>query len=120
MVIPLMIVAFIQIIVGATVYVRSPKDIIRVEQMMRNEKSKIQDEEIPRMKIVMKNFVIYRYVEIVLLLIGLIMTVIFSTSDFFKGFGIALFLQSAIMLVLDFFAEKRGIEYLNFLNDTLS
>jgi multidrug transporter EmrE-like cation transporter len=50
---PLIAVALIQIVVGSTVYFRSPKDIARVSQMVQTEKAKIQSEEIPRMETVM-------------------------------------------------------------------
>ena len=36
-------------------------------------------------------------------------------NEFIKGIGIGLFIQAALMLSLDFFAEKRGHEYLNYL-----
>ena len=120
MVIPLALVALIQITVGATVWIRSPKDIIRVEQILEKEPSRITTEEIPRMKVVKKNFVIYRWVEIALLIVGLLCMFVFSQHNFIKGFGVGLFIESALMLSLDFIAEKRGSEYLKSLNDLLS
>lgn len=46
--IPIILVALIQITVGTTVYLRSPKDILKVENMLENEHSKIQTEECQR------------------------------------------------------------------------
>jgi len=46
--------------VGFSVYIRSPKDIIRVNEILKTDKLKISTEEIPRMKTVMSNFIIYR------------------------------------------------------------
>jgi hypothetical protein len=60
----LIAIALIQLIVGSSGYLRSPKDIIRVTQIMQTDKSKIQAEEIPRMNVVMKNFALYKWVEI--------------------------------------------------------
>lgn len=110
--IPIILVALIQLTVGITVYFRSPKDIIKVVNIQKNEPSKIQTEEIPRMNIVMENFVIYRYVEIVLMLLGLILFFYFDSQLIWKGIGIGLFIQASLMLSLDYFAEKRGSEYL--------
>lgn len=115
MAIPLILIAFIQLTVGASVFFRSPKDILKVENMLSNDKEKIKTEEIPRMETVMKNFLIYRYVELVLMIAGLILMFIFKENEFVRGVGIALFIQAALMLALDFFAEKRGLEYLTFL-----
>ena len=73
MVYPLVIVALIQIVVGSSVYGRSPKDIVSVNQLLQNNQNCIKTEEIPRMEVVMNNFVIYRWIEIALILIGLFM-----------------------------------------------
>ena len=112
---PLIAVALIQITVGITVYFRSPKDIIMVEHIIQNEPTKIQSQELPRMEVVMKNFVIYRYVEIVLLLVGVLL--LFTTKSFWQGVGIGLFIQASLMLSLDYFAEKRGKEYITTLRE---
>lgn len=115
MAVSLIAIALIQIIVGTSVYFRSPKDILRVNQIVQIEKSKIQQEEIPRMEIVMKNFVIYRWIEILLLIIGLVLAFTFSTQTFWKGIGLGLAIQSGFMLLLDYFAESRGAVYLDYL-----
>lgn len=71
MVYPLIAIALIQIVVGSSVYFRSPKEILRVKHIIQTDQQKIQTEEIPRMDVVMKNFVIYHWVEIALLLVGM-------------------------------------------------
>jgi hypothetical protein len=112
---PLVVVALIQIIAGSSVYFRSPKDIARVNEIVQTNKVKIKAEEIPRMKLVMENFDIYRWVEIVLLVTGLIMFFYFQSMTFWKGIGLGLFIQAGFMLLLDFFAESRGKIYLEYL-----
>jgi hypothetical protein len=112
---PLIAIALIQITVGGSVYLRSSKDIARVNQMIQIDKTRIQTEEIPRMKIVMNNFVLYRWIEIVLVLIGLALLFYFKSATMWKGVGLGLVIQSALMLLLDFFAESRGREYLDYL-----
>jgi flagellar biosynthesis/type III secretory pathway M-ring protein FliF/YscJ len=74
----LIAVALIQIVVGSSIYLRSPKDIVRVNEIAQTHSTKIQSEEIPRMHVVMKNFTIYHWVEIILLLAGIIMILFFS------------------------------------------
>lgn len=110
--IPLALVALIQLSVGSTVYFRSTKDILMVENLIKKEPFKIQTEEIPRMNVVMKNFVFYRYVEFALMLCGLILFFVSPSQTIWKGLGIGLFIQASLLLSLDFFAEKRGTEYL--------
>lgn len=112
---PLIVIALIQLTVGSSVYLRSPKDIERVNQIVQTDKSKIQAEEIPRMKVVMKNFALYKWIEIALILVGLIMFFYFPPATIWKGIGIGLFIQAGFMLLLDFFAESRGKTYLEYL-----
>jgi hypothetical protein len=116
---PLIIVALIQLVVGTTVLIRSPKDIARVNTIVHTDKAKIASEEIPRMKVVMKNFDIYRWVEIALLVLGIILFFAMSPASFWKGIGLGLAIQSAFMLGLDYFAESRGKWYMDYLHELI-
>jgi polyferredoxin len=115
--IPLLFFSVIQMVIGSTIYYRSPKDKLKVENMLNNEPQKIQSEEIPRMKIVLKNFIYYRYFEIVMIAIGIVLLNYFPDYTFWKGLGIGLFVQCLLLLLLDFFAEKRGLTYLKYLQN---
>jgi hypothetical protein len=110
--IPLVFFSIVQIVIGITIFTRSPKDNLKVENVLKYEPQKIQTEEIPRMEKVLKNFVYYRYFEIAMILLGVILMFSLSKYGFWKGFGLGLFIQCAILLSLDFFAEKRGHTYL--------
>lgn len=112
---PLIAVAVIQLTVGFTVYFRSPKDISRVNALLTQGKEKAIAEEVPRMHTVIKNFTIYRVVEIVLLLIGLGMLFFLKSNAMLMGIGTGLAIQASFMLLLDYFAEKRAHAYLNFI-----
>jgi hypothetical protein len=114
---PLIIIALIQLIVGAAVFVRTPKDIVRVEKMVSAKQNAIATEEIPRMETVMKNFTIYRWIEIVLAAGGLILILTQAAGSMGKGIGTGLFLQSLFMLAADYFAAKRGHIYLDWLQE---
>ncbi len=115
MALSLILIAIIQLIVGSSVYIRSPKDILRVEKIIQEDPSRIKNEEIPRMIVVMKNFSYYKYLEIAFILISVGFILGFKEREFLLGFGMGLLLQSSIMLVLDLFAEARGLAYLTFL-----
>ncbi len=113
--IPLLAIAILQITVGYTVYSRSDKQRIDIVYKMDLNPSAIQQKELPRMEKVMQNFVLYRWVEIVLLLAGLVLFFVYrneSAKAFWCGLGIALALQAAVMLAADYFAESRGKVYL--------
>ena len=108
-------IGLVQLVVGLTVYMRSDLDTVRVNHYIEREKMNINNFEIPRMEVVMKNFVIYQWVEIALIAVGILFIFLFDQKSLGRGLGIGMALQSFIMLFLDYFAEKRGKEYLSFL-----
>ena len=95
----------------------APKDIARVEKMVSANQNAIAIEEIPRMETVMKNFTIYRWIEIVLAAGGLILILTQAAGSMGKGIGMGLFLQSLFMLGADYFAATRGYIYLDWLQE---
>jgi len=103
--------------VGISIYYRSPKDISRVNQIIQTDKAKIKTKEIPRMKTVMKNFVLYRWIEISLIIIGIIMFLFLGPGTIWRGVGLGLFIQAGLMLLFDYFAESRGTIYLEYLQN---
>lgn len=111
---PLLVIGLIQLGVGTTIYSRSPKDIIRVEHLVKIETQKIQTEEIPRMESVISNFVLYKWIEIALNIGGVILFFCCKKLShvFWKGIGLGLIIQASLMLSLDIIAEKRATAYL--------
>lgn len=108
-------IGLIQLVVGITVYLKSDLDTVRVMHYVEKEIKSIQDHEIPRMLLIMKYFVIYRWVEIALIIIGFLLVFIFEPKTMGNGLGIGLVIQTTVMLVLDYNAEKRGKSYLDYL-----
>lgn len=112
--IPLILIAILQIIVGFTVYNRSDADRTRVVYALDMNPTELKEKELPRMETVNKNFVIYRYVEIALLLVGLVLMALYKNTidkQFIYGIAVALAIQAALMLGADYFAEKRALLY---------
>lgn len=120
---PILIIGLLQCVVGYTVYKRSDADRVNMVYALDMNPEKLQKEELPRMKVVNRNFVIYRWIEIVLTLLGVIVTIKYRTNltyqnswngnAFYYGIGIFLTVQSLLMLGADYFAEKRGLIYEN-------
>lgn len=120
--IPLITIAILQIIVGFTVYTRSDADRIRVVYALDMNPTDLKEKELPRMETVNKNFVVYRYVEIVLLVIGGILIYKGRNEDnqqFIYGIGVALAIQTLIILNADRFAEKRAFNYMQQIKETV-
>lgn len=115
--IPFILVGMLELVVGYTIVKRSPLDILRVERLIKEEPQQIVAEEIPRMEKVMSNFKVFRIAEIVLIALGIFLMYYTLNDTFFRGLGLGLFFQASMVLSLDFFAERRGHVYLDFLND---
>ena len=112
-------IGLIQLVVGITVYLKSDLDTVRVMHYVEKEIKSIEDYEIPRMLVVIKHLVIYRWVEIALIIIGFLLVFIFEPKSLGNGLGIGLVIQTTIMFVLDYNAEKRGKAYLDYLKSLL-
>jgi len=117
--VPFIIVALFELVVGYTIVTRSPKDIARVETYLQQAPKNMQTIEIPRMEKVLSNFVVYRYVEIALIILGIVLMYSSMQDTFWRGLGLGLFLQASIVLCLDFFAERRGHIYILYLQELI-
>jgi uncharacterized membrane protein len=115
--VPFIVVALLEFVVGFTIFNRSPKDIKRVESYLQQAPQNIKTIEIPRMEVVMEKFVVYRYVEIALICLGIVLMYGSMNDTFWKGIGLGLFIQASIVLSLDFFAERRGQIYSVYLQE---
>jgi hypothetical protein len=112
--IPILIIGLVQVVVGFTVYSRSDRQRIDNVYAYDMNPSRLQSEELGRMKTVNKNFVIYRWMEIICLAVGILLVVVFckiESRQLFLGIGLGLAVQAAIMLCADFFAEQRALKY---------
>lgn len=118
--VPLAFVGLLLGIIGYTIYTRSDSDRIRNVYAYDMNPGELKEKEIPRMETVMKNFIIYRYTEIVLGLIGVGLFFYFRNNidkQLLAGLGIGLFIMAAAALTADYFVEKRGHLYLKGLKE---
>lgn len=112
--IPLLLIGSLLGVVGYTVYKRSDEDRKRNVYAYDLNPAELKEKELPRMRTVMKNFVIYRYTEIFLFLAGIGLYGWFIRDfkhDFWRGFGLALAVMSLLALAADYFAERRAKVY---------
>lgn len=115
MAITLSVVAALQVIVGITIYQRSPADTARVQQMVQLAPQKIKSEEIPRMQTVIRNFKLYLGVELSLLVLSIVVLLFSSPGTIIRGAAMGLAIQAVFTAVLDLAATRRGDAYLTWL-----
>ena len=110
---PLVVIGLMQIVVGSTVYLRTDSQVSTLSAQLRVNPAALKPEETARMETVMKNFSIYKAMEMLLLIMGVGMITFFQRHDMAAGIGVGLVLQAAFTLTLDIFAETRGADYLS-------
>ena len=123
MAIPLLLIACIEISVGYTVYKRSDDDRKRNTYAYGMNPAELKNKEIPRMEKVNKNFVLYRWIEIALIIASLVLIFLYRTNNdksFWYGLGIGLLIQAVLIFTADFFAETRAKTYLKGLKEFTS
>ncbi len=108
---PLAAISLIELMVGATVYFRTDRDMAFFEEKYGASPASFAKNALAKMKVVMRNFTLYRWAEIGFMVVGLALILWHPKADFWKGWGAGMFLQGGLLLLADFFAEKRGHEY---------
>jgi hypothetical protein len=115
--IPMVVIGIIELMVGATVARRSDLQSDDLEKLLAESPAEFRALEDPRMTAVMRNFVRIKWLEVLLIVLGLAMILLNQELNFTKGLGAGMFAQGLIMLLFDFFAEKRGKEYAAFVKN---
>ena len=118
--IPFFIVGIMHLGVGYTVYKLS--DAHRQQNVYAYDMnpSALKTKEILRMEKVNTDFVILRYIEIILLIFGLGVFFYFKnveTKTFWVGLGFALAIEATLSLGADYFAQGRAQTYTNGLKE---
>jgi hypothetical protein len=113
---PLVAIALMQLVVGGLIYLRTDTQLSTLSAQLQVAPAVLKAEETTRMQTVMKNFSIYKTVEMVLLVVGVGMIAFLQRHDLAAGIGVGLVLQAAFTLTLDIFAEARGADYLSVLH----
>ena len=111
MAIPLLAIAVIQLIVGGTVFLRTPRQVTQLSVQLDDAADVYQAAELRRMEGVQRKFRIYKLVEIIVIVAGIVLTYAFRTNVHLYAVGIGMIGQGAAMLVCDLFAERRADAY---------
>lgn len=117
---PLVLIALIQLTVGSTVYFRTDAQVEQLVLDMSSERDQIVGKELDRMSTVMTNFGIYKWIEVGVILTGVLLLVVIKEKSFWMGVGLGMLVQGTIMISLDLFAEKRGETYIEWLSSATS
>lgn len=109
---PAILIGIIQLAVGGSLYFRTDRQVADLEALYQKDRAAFVSLETPRMETVMKNFALYKKIEVAFVVIGLLLIFLAPPRQFWLGIGVGMLLQGALMLTADIFAERRGREYI--------
>lgn len=110
---PLALIALIQLGVGGSVYLRTDSQVAELSSLLKEDPAAFAKKEAPRMEKVLASFTLYKWIEIALMATGVALTFLYRGRDLPYSIGVGLLLQSALMLLLDLFAERRADVYIH-------
>ncbi len=114
----LLLIGVIQMVVGVTLARRSDFQAEELEATYSKVPVEFVQTELPRMQEVLLRFNRYKWIEIGVLVLGLVLFFLNREPVFSKGLGLGLIVQAFFMLIFDYFAEKRARRYLDFIQKT--
>jgi len=111
----IVVLSIIQLAASYTVYKRSDGDRKRLTYAYDMNPPLLKNTELPRMEKVEKTFTILLIGEVVLLLAGIGLFLYFKDNEqlaFWKGLGLALAIEAAVMLGADMYAKSNAGTYI--------
>lgn len=110
--VPLALVGLIQVGVGATIYARTPGQVASLQALFAADPAAFKVEEGARMQAVRSAFAVYKGLELAFIVVGLALAVPRTRRRFWRGVGLGMLLQGALMLPADLAAEGRADTYM--------
>ena len=110
--IPFIAMGLVIAVIGGTVGFRTPAQTSQLQQSFLVDPAETIKSEIVRMEKVNQAWRWYLAIWVIFAIIGLGLR-LFTTSDFLRGFGIALVFFSGLGLMIDGFADRRAQIYSN-------
>lgn len=109
--IPLGLMAVLQVAVGTGLYLRTDKQVAELRAQLDRSPAEYKSVEGQRMARVMRSFIIIEIVELTVLCIGIGLAFAFKQRETVFAVGLAVIAQGTIMLLFDLTAEARGRPY---------
>lgn len=110
--IPFVAIGAIQIVVGATVFLRTDAQVAALVAQARKDPPRYRAEETTRMEHVIRSFRTSETVALVVLALGVALVAVSRGRASFLSGGVGCVVQASITLVLDIRAERRASAYL--------
>ena len=118
---PTSLVAVIQLAMGGFIYWRTPNQLGKLQALFLSTPQSFLSTEQERMEKVLSSFILYSYIEMGLIVLGIILFfVAYKTRGFIFGAGLSLLLYGIILFGFDQFANQRAELYYDSLIKTVT
>jgi hypothetical protein len=112
---PLVVLGALQLIVGFTVALRTPAQLLTLSEGLRNQPVATATAETQRMRTIDRNFRVFKAVEVAFILVGLLLILLLPHSSAWAAMGMGLLVEASVLLVFDSFAHHRAEVYTKWL-----
>jgi hypothetical protein len=109
---PLLLVGLVQVGVGAAIHARTDAQLEALKAQHQAAPAEFKAQELARMKAVRSSFMAYKVLEVAFIFIGLGLAFTRRLHRFWRGLGLGMLVQGALMLPADLLAEQRADTYL--------
>lgn len=113
MAIPLAVFAILEVTVGATLYLRTDRQIDTLTEQYYSARERFAIEETARMERIMSAFGVYKIAEIAVLIAGLGLISVYRSRPSLAAVGAGLVVQATVLLIFDVIAAQRAQAYLD-------
>jgi hypothetical protein len=115
---PLVIIGAAQLAIGIGLFIRTDPQINRLQEGLQTNPKGTVAPELSRMEKVNRSFKIIEMIEVLFIIAGICMALfLLSRNLTWASVGMGLFVQAAVVLVFDLFAEHRALVYTRWLAD---
>jgi membrane protein YdbS with pleckstrin-like domain len=108
---PLLILGLISGVVGGSIYLRTNSQVSTLKQTYSNEPIRFFSQEQTRIDKVNRNWVIYKVIEVLIIITSKIVLLFAYQRDFWSGFAMAALIMASALIVLDVISEHNGRWY---------
>lgn len=112
--IPLVVLGIFECVIGYGIFKKTDEERIKLVYAYDMNPDQLRTEELPRLQELNKRFVIYKAVEIGLVLFGIILMILYRgrpERSFWVGFGLTLIIQGVLLFGIESIAAQRAKEY---------
>ena len=115
--IPLAVVALLEIALGIGLYLRTGPQVSELLAQLGSDAPGFVTDESARMARVQRNFIVVQFIEVAIIVVAALVALTQKDRFWIAAVALAFLCHAAFLLVFDIVAERRGAEYLAWIEE---